>query len=403
MTEYFEISHFRGIEDCLEKIFSYCTMGEILACRQVSKSWKRVIDALPYAWNKALTHMIETNKFFFGGGRWFHWKEVYDHLLEQRNKNKIIKFSELVLDSLKKEERHNEWLDPICSAIIDGKFEVVEMMLSLLTRLNNLKIYSWNHGGTGFVLACKHKRGQMIQLLAERIYLTKTFNIFQCYDDDGRNGLFWLCYNGMLKEAEFCFSISRRSFDLEYGDISDGTTPLMIATIRGHISIVEFLIGNGANLNDKDKTGKTPFIYACWQEKVEIVNLYLNLVGNKRIDVNAADAFGRTAFIWACMFKLDKVVELIQSRAEQLSINLQKEDKDGLNGEDFLSLRRSSSEFEVMENPQLPSKQWNRKYYVGRYCPIRWKNGPVRCDFCKLHHSTKHAMMQCEYRFYNKD
>ena len=199
MTEYFEISHFRGIEDCLEIIFTYCTMGEILACRQVSKSWKRVIDALPYAWNKALTHMIETNKFFFGGGRWSWYKEIYDHLLKQRSKTKMSIFSRLVLDSLRKAERHNEWVDPICYAIIDGKFEIVEMMLSLLSSQNNLKVYAWNHGGTGFVLACKHKRGQMVQLLAEKYISTKTFNIFPCFDDNRRSGFFWLCYNGMLK------------------------------------------------------------------------------------------------------------------------------------------------------------------------------------------------------------
>ena len=208
MTEYFEISHFRGIEDCLEIIFTYCTMGEILSCRQVSKSWKRgkrVIDALPYAWNKALTHMIETNKFFFGGGRWHHWKEIYDHLLEQRNKSKISIFSELILDSLKKEERHNEWVDPICSAIIDGKFEVVEMMLSLLSSQNNLKIFAWNHGGTAFVLACKHKRGQMIQLLVERIPLTKTFNIFPSLTKTEDPDSFGFVTMECLKRQNFAF------------------------------------------------------------------------------------------------------------------------------------------------------------------------------------------------------
>ena len=84
-------------------------MGEILACRQVSKSWKREIDAFSLAWwKKALTRMIKTNDFFFGVRRWHHWKGIYDHLLEQRNKTKIVKFSGLVLDYLKKAEQKNE-------------------------------------------------------------------------------------------------------------------------------------------------------------------------------------------------------------------------------------------------------------------------------------------------------
>ena len=102
MTNYFEM---KGLEDCFEIIFSYCTTGEILACRQVSKSWKKAIDGFPFVWwSKALTRMTKTNKFFYGGGRWHYWKEIYDYLLEQRNKTKIIIFFILVSTNLQKED-----------------------------------------------------------------------------------------------------------------------------------------------------------------------------------------------------------------------------------------------------------------------------------------------------------
>ena len=136
MRDYFEISNFRGIEveDCFEIILSYCTMGEILACRQVSKSWKRVIDAFPLAWwNKALTRMIETNKVFFGDGRWHYsdyWKYIYDYLLKERSKTKIIKFSTLVSTNLQKEDKALD-LEDFVILRRSIEFEVIEVFIDV--------------------------------------------------------------------------------------------------------------------------------------------------------------------------------------------------------------------------------------------------------------------------------
>jgi ankyrin repeat protein len=70
---------------------------------------------------------------------------------------------------------------------------------------------------------------------------------------------------GNLEALEFW--ISQQDFNVNESD-DEGYTTLMIAVNSGHLSIVEFLLENGADVNMADSTGWTALDYA----KLELDN-----------------------------------------------------------------------------------------------------------------------------------
>jgi len=75
----------------------------------------------------------------------------------------------------------------------------------------------------------------------------------------------------------------------------DGRTALMEAAFSGHTEIVKLLIAKGADMNAKNKDGGTALIYAAWQGHIEIAKLLID----KSADVNAKDNTGWTALMKA--------------------------------------------------------------------------------------------------------
>lgn len=64
---------------------------------------------------------------------------------------------------------------------------------------------------------------------------------------------------------------------------ADGTTPLMTATLaymdgsgdRDDLDVIVCLLARGANIGKADKRGSTPLIWAVYEGKAELVDLYL--------------------------------------------------------------------------------------------------------------------------------
>ena len=94
--------------------------------------------------------------------------------------------------------------------------------------------------------------------------------------------------------------------DLEYRSYHDATY-LMEATYYGRLKVVKILHDAGADVNARDKKGKTPLMYtpgkgellastslsATIRQRYKIVSLLINA----RADINAQDNFGRTALM----------------------------------------------------------------------------------------------------------
>ena len=122
---------------------------------------------------------------------------------------------------------------------------------------------------------------------------------------------------------------------------------------------MELLMQKGANVNAKDKSGKTAFTLAIWLADIDMVKLYFQYAREKSIDFNSTDDTGRTAYIYACMLKLEEIANILREKAEEFGIDLMKKDIDGLMGSDFIEIRENQDEFDFPV--ELGSaEEWNR-------------------------------------------
>lgn len=94
-----------------------------------------------------------------------------------------------------------------------------------------------------------------------------------------------------------------------------GWTPLHSAVSSGHISIVELLINNRANVNTTSNAGFTPLHIAVDQGNVSIVEFLIS----KEADVNATNAAGLTPlnlaenlFDMTKTYEYGKIVEFLK-------------------------------------------------------------------------------------------
>ena len=66
------------------------------------------------------------------------------------------------------------------------------------------------------------------------------------------------------------------------------------AARKGNVEIVKMLLKEGADVNARDKYGRTALYVAAWRGHVEIVKMLLK----EGADVNAADNDGNTPCTW---------------------------------------------------------------------------------------------------------
>jgi len=71
----------------------------------------------------------------------------------------------------------------------------------------------------------------------------------------------------------------------------NGTTPLCIASEEGHLEVVKYLIGNGANINQaKTKNGATPLLTASLNGHLDVVKHLIE----KKANIKQALTSGHT-------------------------------------------------------------------------------------------------------------
>ena len=80
-----------------------------------------------------------------------------------------------------------------------------------------------------------------------------------------------------------------------------GLTAYLLACRHGQDKIVKTLIQHGeANIQAKDASKKNGFKYACLHSHSQVVNLLVELTGEKEVNPNEKDKYGFTPFILAC-------------------------------------------------------------------------------------------------------
>ena len=121
-------------------------------------------------------------------------------------------------------------------------------------------------------------------------------------------------------------------------------TPLHFAADENRIDIFDMLVNsphmksmNVENFNDLDYQGlqRTLLGHACFNEEVDVINFYMNLKGDKKIDFNEIPPapWGFSLFHSACHSNHIEVVKLFLDRADELKIDLNARIRE--NNEDF--------------------------------------------------------------------
>ncbi|MFN4199490.1 MAG: ankyrin repeat domain-containing protein [Flavobacterium sp.] len=85
-------------------------------------------------------------------------------------------------------------------------------------------------------------------------------------------------------------------------------TALMAAIVKNHVTVVQFLLEKGADVNIWDERGTTPLIYAVQFKNKEVIKLLLN----HKPDTSHTDKNGKTAFEYAVFSGDRDVIELLK-------------------------------------------------------------------------------------------
>ncbi len=102
------------------------------------------------------------------------------------------------------------------------------------------------------------------------------------------------------------------------GDSQPGGTPLHRATAKGQLTVAQFLLANGANVDAKDQNGRTPLLSAASGGHKALVEL---LLANKA-NIKAADPGGRTALHLAAEHGFKNVAEVLLAHGADIDAQI---------------------------------------------------------------------------------
>ena len=159
---------------------------------------------------------------------------------------------------------------------------------------------------TSFHYACKNNKN--IKIIQK---MRKLFDI-NAKDEDERTPLF-LSVNNRIEILRYMIDeYEKTEKRIEIKNIKDkhGNTLLHSACCGSKdIKVVKLLIKKGVEYTTPNKSGLTPFHYACMNDNTEIINHFHSL-RNEPLYLEALDENGRNHFHWACMTnKNTKIIE----------------------------------------------------------------------------------------------
>lgn len=129
---------------------------------------------------------------------------------------------------------------------------------------------------------------------------------------NGTTPLLIACLRGHLSVVEFL--VIDHQVDIEQigcivfeNETIEGAPPLWAAAAAGHEEIIGFLIGYGAEVNHTTRSNSTPLRAACFDGHFQIVNYLIE----KGADTEIANHHGHTCLMIACYQNKSKIVELL--------------------------------------------------------------------------------------------
>jgi ankyrin repeat protein len=116
------------------------------------------------------------------------------------------------------------------------------------------------------------------------------------------------CETGDLSKVQWWAETKKG--DVNYAAKDIRINCLMFASGGGHLEIVKYLLAQGANVEAKDKQGRTPLIWAAMRGQLEVVKALLEAGA----DINKTSMFGATPLEYAGKYNHQQVIDFLKSK-----------------------------------------------------------------------------------------
>ncbi|XP_054515951.1 fibronectin type 3 and ankyrin repeat domains protein 1 isoform X19 [Pan troglodytes] len=160
-------------------------------------------------------------------------------------------------------------------------------------------------GYTSLMLACYAGHLDVVK------YLRRHGASWQARDLGGCTALHWAADGGHCSVIEWMI---KDGCEVDVVDTGSGWTPLMrVSAVSGNQRVASLLIDAGANVNVKDRNGKTPLMVAVLNNHEELVQLLLD----RGADASVKNEFGKGVLEMARVFDRQSVVSLLEERKKK--------------------------------------------------------------------------------------
>ncbi|XP_051838651.1 fibronectin type 3 and ankyrin repeat domains protein 1 isoform X2 [Antechinus flavipes] len=145
-------------------------------------------------------------------------------------------------------------------------------------------------------------------------YLREHGASWEARDLGGCTALHWAADGGHADIIEWMI---KDGCKIDVLDTGSGWTPLMrVSAVSGNKEVASLLIDAGADVNVKDKDGKTPLMVAVLNNHEELVQLLLE----KGADPSVTNEFGKGVLEMARVFDRQNVITLLEDQKRNLSL-----------------------------------------------------------------------------------
>uniref|UniRef100_A0A8D1BMC9 Fibronectin type 3 and ankyrin repeat domains protein 1 n=1 Tax=Sus scrofa TaxID=9823 RepID=A0A8D1BMC9_PIG len=142
-------------------------------------------------------------------------------------------------------------------------------------------------------------------------YLRRHGASWDTRDLGGCTALHWAADGGHCNVIEWMI---KDGCEVDAVDTGSGWTPLLrVSAVSGNQKVASLLIDAGADVNVKDKDGKTPLMVAVLNNHEELVQLLLD----KGADASVKNEFGKGVLEMARVFDRQNVVSLLEERKKK--------------------------------------------------------------------------------------
>lgn len=143
--------------------------------------------------------------------------------------------------------------------------------------------------GTSLLAAEVHEAAGAGDISRLQSIVTANPNQINAADEQGSLPLHLAALNGHLEAVEFLIASGA---DVRAGD-GDNSSALNCAASRGHLEVVKFLVANGAVVEESDNNGATPFLASCWSGNLDIAKFLLD----NGASINVRSSSGNTPLL----------------------------------------------------------------------------------------------------------